>query len=243
MKIIRADAPEFREYYQRLRRRGGSFSPEVISTVARIVHDVSVEGDEALFRYTKQFEGHDLTAEAVEVTEEEKQEALDRVKPEDMEVIGLASRRIEEYHRHQFVQGWSMVDQEGAEMGQLVLPLQRAGIYAPGGKAFYPSTLLMAAIPARLAGVREIILVSPAKGGQLNPLIAASAEVAGVDRIFKIGGAQAIAALAYGTQTVPRVDKIVGPGNAYVAAAKKLVFGQVAIDMIAGPSEVIIIAD
>jgi histidinol dehydrogenase len=136
-----------------------------------------------------------------------------------------------------------MTDEDGAEMGQLVLPLRRAGIYAPGGKAFYPSTLLMAAIPARLAGVREIILVSPVKGGQLSPLIAESAEVAGVDRIFKIGGAQAIAALAYGTQTVPRVDKIVGPGNAYVASAKKLVFGQVAIDMIAGPSEVVIIAD
>ena len=243
MKIIRADAPEFREFFQRLRRRGGSFSPEIISTASQIVHDVSVEGDEALFRYTKQFDGHDLSAETVEVTEEEKQEALYRAKPEDREVIELAARRIEEYHRHQFAQGWSMVDQEGAELGQLVLPLQRAGIYAPGGKAFYPSTLLMAAIPARLAGVREIVLVSPVKGGKLNPLIAASAEVAGVDRIFKIGGAQAIAALAYGTQTVPRVDKIVGPGNAYVAAAKKLVFGQVAIDMIAGPSEVVIIAD
>ncbi len=243
MKIIHADAPDFRDFFQRLRQRGGSFSPEIISSVARIVHDVSVQGDEALFRYTKQFDGHDLTAETVEVTDDEKQEALKKVKPEDREVIGLAARRIEEYHRHQFAQGWSMVDQEGAEMGQLVLPLRRAGIYAPGGKAFYPSTLLMAAIPARLAGVREIILVSPVKRGQLNPLIAESAEVAGVDRIFKIGGAQAIAALAYGTQTVPRVDKIVGPGNAYVASAKKLVFGQVAIDMIAGPSEVVIIAD
>ncbi|MBP1711632.1 MAG: histidinol dehydrogenase [Deltaproteobacteria bacterium] len=243
MKIIRADAPEFREFFQGIRQRGGSFSPEIIASVARIVNDVSVQGDEALFRYTKQFDGHELTAETVEVTDEEKQEALKKVKSEDREVIGLAARRIEEYHRHQLAQGWSMVDKEGAEMGQLLLPLRRAGIYAPGGKAFYPSTLLMAAIPARLAGVREIILVSPVKGGQLNPLIAESAEVAGVDRIFKIGGAQAIAALAYGTQTVPRVDKIVGPGNAYVASAKKLVFGQVAIDMIAGPSEVVIIAD
>ena len=243
MKIIRADAPEFREFFQGIRQRGGSFSPEIIASVARIVNDVSVQGDEALFRYTKQFDGHELTAETVEVTDEEKQEALKKVKSEDREVIGLAARRIEEYHHHQLAQGWSMVDKEGAEMGQLLLPLRRAGIYAPGGKAFYPSTLLMAAIPARLAGIREIILVSPVKGGQLNPLIAESAEVAGVDRIFKIGGAQAIAALAYGTQTVPRVDKIVGPGNAYVASAKKLVFGQVAIDMIAGPSEVVIIAD
>jgi histidinol dehydrogenase len=137
-----------------------------------------------------------------------------------------------------------MVNQEsGVELGQIVLPLQRVGIYAPGGKAFYPSTLLMAAIPAHIAGVEEIILASPSKDGQLNPLIAAAAEISGVHRIFKIGGAQAIAALAYGTKTISRVDKIVGPGNAYVAAAKKLVFGQVAIDMIAGPSEVVVIAD
>ena len=132
---------------------------------------------------------------------------------------------------------------KGVEMGQRVLPLRRVGIYAPGGKAFYPSTLLMAAIPARIAGVEEIILVSPARDGKLNPLIAAAAEVSGVQRIFKIGGAQAIAALAYGTKTIPQVDKIVGPGNAYVAAAKKLVFGQVDIDMIAGPSEIVVIAD
>ena len=128
-------------------------------------------------------------------------------------------------------------------MGQRILPLRRVGIYAPGGKAFYPSTLLMAAIPARIAGVEEIILVSPARDGKLNPLIAAAAEVSGVKRIFKVGGAQAIAALAYGTKTIPQVDKIVGPGNAYVAAAKKIVFGQVDIDMIAGPSEIVVIAD
>ena len=137
-----------------------------------------------------------------------------------------------------------MVNQEsGVEMGQIVLPLSRVGIYAPGGKASYPSTLLMAAIPARIAGVEEIIAVSPSKDGQINPLMAAAAHISGVQRIFKIGGAQAIAALAYGTKTIPQVDKIVGPGNAYVAAAKKLVFGQVDIDMIAGPSEVVIIAD
>ncbi|MHB8137361.1 MAG: histidinol dehydrogenase [Smithellaceae bacterium] len=243
MKIIRADAPEFLDYFQQLRRRGGSFSPELIAAVSQIIRDVSVRGDEALFDYTKKFDGHLLTGETLEVTDAERKEALAKVKPEDRDVIALAARRIEEYHHHQITQGWSMVDEDGAELGQLVLPLQRVGIYAPGGKAFYPSTLLMAAIPARLAGVKEIIVVSPVKDGQLNPLIAEAADVAGVDRIFKIGGAQAIAALAYGTQTVPHVDKIVGPGNAYVAAAKKLVFGQVAIDMIAGPSEVIIIAD
>ncbi len=243
MKIIRADAPEFLDFFQQLRQRGGSFSPELIASVSQIIHDVSVRGDEALFDYTKKFDGHLLTVETLEVTDAERKEALAKVKPEDRDVIALAARRIEEYHLHQITQGWSITDEDGAELGQIVLPLQRVGIYAPGGKAFYPSTLLMAAIPARLAGVKEIIVVSPVKDGQLNPLIAEAADVAGVDRIFKIGGAQAVAALAYGTQTVPYVDKIVGPGNAYVAAAKKLVFGQVAIDMIAGPSEVIIIAD
>ncbi|KAF0159059.1 MAG: histidinol dehydrogenase [Syntrophaceae bacterium] len=243
MKIIRADATEFRDFFQELRRRGGAFTPDLLANVAQIIHDVSVRGDEALFHYTKKFDGHDLIAATLEVTDAERKEALAKVKTQDRDVIRLAAQRIEKYHRHQIALGYSIVDEDGMELGQRILPLQRAGIYAPGGKAFYPSTLLMAAIPARIAGVQEIILASPVKDGQLNPLIAAAADVAGVNRIFKIGGAQAIAALAYGTQTIPRVDKIVGPGNAYVAAAKKLVFGQVAIDMIAGPSEVVIIAD
>ena len=160
-----------------------------------------------------------------------------------MEVIKFAAGRIEKYHNNQITHGWSVKADEGVELGQRILPLRRVGIYAPGGKASYPSTLLMAAIPANIAGVEEIILVSPVKEGRINPLIAAAAEASGVKRIFKIGGAQAIAALAYGTKTIPQVDKIVGPGNAYVAAAKKLVFGQVDIDMIAGPSEVVVIAD
>ncbi len=243
MKIIRADATEFRDFFQALRRRGSAFTPDLLASVAQIIHDVSVRGDEALFDYTKKFDGHDLTTATLEVTAAERKEALDKVKSADRDVIKLSAERIEKYHRHQIAKGWSMKDEDGTELGQRILPLQRAGIYAPGGKAFYPSTLLMAAIPARIAGVKEIILASPVKDGQLHPLIAAAADIAQVDRIFKIGGAQAIAALAYGTQTVPRVDKIVGPGNAYVAAAKKLVFGQVAIDMIAGPSEVVVIAD
>jgi len=243
MKIIRADATEFRDFFQALRRRGSAFTRDLLASVAQIIHDVSVRGDEALFHYTKKFDGHDLTAATLEVTAAERKEALDRVKSPDRDVLKLSAERIEKYHRHQIARGWSMKDEDGTELGQRILPLQRAGIYAPGGKAFYPSTLLMAAIPARIAGVKEIILASPVKDGQLHPLIAAAADIAQVDRIFKIGGAQAIAALAYGTQTVPRVDKIVGPGNAYVAAAKKLVFGQVAIDMIAGPSEVVVIAD
>ena len=243
MKIIRADAAEFVEFFRELRQRGGTFSPELIASVAEIIRDVTIKGDEALFEYTAKFDGHQLTADTMEVTAGERKEALERVSSADLEIIKLSARRIEDYHRHQVAQGYMINNENGVELGQLVLPLRRVGIYAPGGKAFYPSTLLMAAIPALIAGVEEIILVSPSKDGRLNPLIAAAAQLSGVRRIFKIGGAQAIAALAYGTKTIPRVDKIVGPGNAYVATAKKLVFGQVAIDMIAGPSEVVIIAD
>ena len=243
MKIIKADAAEFGEFFRNLRQRGSAFSPELLNTVVDIVRDIAVRGDEALFEYTAKFDKYELNAATVEVTAAERKSALAQVRSEDLAVIKLAAERIEKYHKNQIIKGWLVNDEEGVELGQRILPLQRVGIYAPGGKAFYPSTLLMAAIPACIAGVEEIILVSPAKDGKLNPLIAAAAEVAGVNRIFKVGGAQAIAALAYGTKTIPRVDKIVGPGNTYVAAAKKLVFGQVDIDMIAGPSEVVVIAD
>ncbi len=243
MKIIKTDVADFVEFFHKLRQRSGAFTTELLSSVAEIVSNVATRGDEALFHYTTKFDGHKLNEKTVEVTPAERKEALKQIEPEDWKVIKLAAGRIEKYHRHQIVRGWSVNNEKGIELGQRVFPLQRVGIYAPGGKAFYPSTLLMAAIPARLAGVKEIILVTPAKGGKLNPLIAAAAEISGVQRIFKVGGAQAIAALAYGTKSIPQVDKIVGPGNAYVAAAKKLVFGQVDIDMIAGPSEIIIVAD
>ena len=243
MKIIKANAVEFNDFFRKLRRRGASQSPKLLSDVKEIVRDVAIRGDEALFQYTAKFDKYKLTAATAEVTNTEKKKALSLVKPKDLQVIKLAARRIEKYHRNQIAKGWSVNNEKGIKMGQIILPLRRVGIYAPGGKAFYPSTLLMAAIPARIAGVEEIILVSPARNGRLNPLIATAAEMSGVKRIFKIGGAQAIAALAYGTETVPQVDKIVGPGNAYVAAAKKFVFGQVDIDMIAGPSEIIVIAD
>lgn len=243
MKIIKSNAAEFKKFFSELRLRGGVHSQELLSSVARIVSDVAARGDKALFKYTAKFDGYKLTSATVEVTPVEKKKALAQVKTEDLKVIKLAAKRIEDYHRHQVAKSFMIKKESGVEMGQRILPLQRVGIYAPGGKASYPSTILMAAIPARIAGVEEIILVTPARGGLLNPLIAAAAEVSGVKRIFKIGGAQAIAALAYGTKTVPQVDKIVGPGNAYVAAAKKLVFGQVDIDMIAGPSEIIVIAD
>ncbi len=243
MKTINAGDKNFKNFFRKLRQRGGTFSPTLLSAVTRIVKEVAAKGDAALFKYTVKFDGCKLTAKTVEVTPEEKKEALAKVNPQNLEILKLAAARIEKYHRNQIVQGWTVKDEEGIELGQRILPLQKVGIYAPGGKAFYPSTLLMAAIPAKIAGVEEIIVVSPAKEGKINSLVIAAAKICGIGRIFKIGGAQAIAALAYGTQTIPRVDKIVGPGNAYVAAAKKLVFGQVGIDMIAGPSEILIIAD
>ncbi|HQB93264.1 MAG TPA: histidinol dehydrogenase [Smithellaceae bacterium] len=243
MKIIKADDKKFKSFFRKLRQRGGTFSPELLSAVTRIIKEVAAKGDTALFKYTYKFDKYKLTPKTIEVSTKEKEEALAKVSPQDWEILKLAAARIEKYHRHQINQDWSLKDEEGIELGQRILPLQRVGIYAPGGKAFYPSTLLMAAIPAKIAGVKEIIIVTPVKDGKINPLVAAAADICGVNRIFKIGGAQAIAALAYGTKSIPQVDKIVGPGNAYVAATKKLVFGQVGIDMIAGPSEILIIAD
>jgi histidinol dehydrogenase len=243
MILIRTDDADFEGHFQRIRERGRTFDPELWASVGRIVDDVALRGDEALFDYTARWDGHSITAATVEASPEERKDAAARVDPDDLAVVRLAAGRIERFHERQRQEGWEIADEEGVVLGQRVLPLARVGVYAPGGLACYASTVLMAAIPARIAGVGEIILVSPSGDGRLQPLIAAAAELAGVSRIFKIGGAQAVAALAYGTASIPQVDKIVGPGNAYVAAAKKLVFGRVAIDMIAGPSEVVIIAD
>jgi histidinol dehydrogenase len=243
MQIIATTDTRFEETFRRIAGRGRIFDPGVWQDVRIIVEDVAGRGDEALFDYTRRFDQTILDASSVEASADEWEEAMARVSEKDMAVLQLSCRRIETFHLQQTVAGWNAGEEEGVEMGQRILPLERIGIYAPGGLAAYPSTVLMASIPARIAGVRDIIVVSPAKGGVLHPLIAAAARLGGATRIFKIGGAQAIAALAYGTQSVPRVDKIVGPGNAYVATAKRMVFGVTDIDMIAGPSEVVIIAD
>ncbi len=243
MRIIRTDDAEFAAFFRRIRERGRVFDPELWAAVGRVVDDVARRGDEALFEYTARWDGHAVTASTVEATAEERRAAAAQVAPEDLAVLSLAAQRIERFHSRQRQEGWMASDEAGVELGQRVLPLARVGIYAPGGLASYPSTVLMTAIPARVAGVDEIILVSPSRDGNLSPLIAAAAGLGGVSRIFKVGGAQAIAALAYGTASIPPVDKIVGPGNAYVATAKQMVFGRVAIDMIAGPSEVLVIAD
>ncbi len=210
--------------------------------VADIIADVRKNGDEALFRYSKKFDGAELSS--LEVSDEEIEAAFCRVDPELIEVIKEAKKNIWAFHENQKRSGFVMTGAGGAVMGQRVIPLDRVGLYVPGGTAAYPSSVLMNCVPALIAGVEEIVMVTPpSKDGGVNPVILAAAKIAGVGRIFKIGGAQAVAALAYGTESVPSVDKIVGPGNRFVAEAKKQVFGKVAIDMIAGPSEILVIAD
>ncbi|MBN2516624.1 MAG: histidinol dehydrogenase [Deltaproteobacteria bacterium] len=220
------------------------FVDEAITQIVReIVENVATGGDRALFGYTEKFDGVLLDSQTVKVTEGDIEEAIRSIDDADLEILKLAAQRIEAFHKKQTMISWIDSDEEGIELGQIIRPLNRVGIYAPGGRASYPSTVLMAAIPAGVAGVSEIILVTPSDKGTLNPLVLAAARLAGIDTIFKVGGAQAVAALAYGTESIPRVDKIVGPGNVYVAAAKKMVYGQVGIDMIAGPSEIVVISD
>lgn len=214
---------------------------EIADVVAEIIAEVRKNGDAALKRYTEAFDG--AAAEVLEVSEAEKEAALAEVDDTFREVLREAAAHIRTFHEKQKRTDFVVTERAGVVLGQKVIPLERVGIYVPGGTASYPSTVLMDCIPAKLAGVQEICMVTPAKGGKLNPDVITAAEIAGVDRIFKIGGAQAVAALAYGTESIPRVDKIVGPGNAFVAEAKRQVFGQVSIDMIAGPSEILVIAD
>jgi len=243
MRIVYTDDQSFEAEINRLKNRVGVVNSLISETVSKIVRDVKQRGDDALFEYTQQFDGVTLNGKSVEVSPEERKAALQKISTGDRELLELAAMRIEKFHRKQCVNSWFTIDDEGVELGQLIRPLERVGIYAPGGLAAYPSTVLMAAIPARIAGVGEIILTTPSKGNEMNPMVLGAADVSGVDRIFKVGGAQAIAALAYGTASVPAVDKIVGPGNVYVAMAKKMVYGSVGIDMIAGPSEIVIISD
>ncbi|MDO4740509.1 MAG: histidinol dehydrogenase [Eubacteriales bacterium] len=210
--------------------------------VAQIIADVRARGDEALFAYCEKFDGAKLSA--LQVSEREIDEAMGAVGESFLEILRRAAANIRKFHERQKRNSFIINDEDGVVIGQKVIPVDRAGLYVPGGTAAYPSTVLMDSIPAKIAGVPEIVIVTPpGKDGTVNPFILAAARIAGVDRVFKIGGAQAIAALAYGTQSVPCVDKIVGPGNAYVAEAKKQVFGKVSIDMIAGPSEILIVAD
>lgn len=217
-------------------------SVNVTDIVAEIIENVKANGDKALFEYCKKFDKAELTS--LLVTEEEIAEAMNLVEPKFIEILEKAAKNIRKFHEKQVRNSFIINDEDGIVIGQKIIPVDRAGLYVPGGTAAYPSTVLMDSIPAKIAGCKEVVIVTPPSAdGKVNPVILAAAKIAGVDKIFKVGGAQAIAALAFGTESVPKVDKIVGPGNAFVAEAKKQVFGIVSIDMIAGPSEILIVAD
>lgn len=218
--------------------------PQLVQTVDQIIADVRQYGDDHVLKLTQQFDRHPAHHfSELELTQAQLKTAFEGLNDEVRSALELAAKRIQSFHQAQKQEGWSYVDELGNTLGQKVTPLDRVGIYVPGGLASYPSSVLMNAIPAHVAGVPEIIMVVPAPNGELNPLVLAAAHLAGVSRVITIGGAQAVAALAYGTQTIPAVDKITGPGNRFVAAAKRAVFGQVGIDMIAGPSEILVYAE
>ncbi len=215
---------------------------DVAQIVSEIIQAVRTQGDSALLAYTQKFDRATLTS--LQVTPEEIEQAVAQVEPKFLQILEKAAENIRAFHQRQVRNSFLLNETEGVVTGQKIIPIDRAGLYVPGGTAAYPSTVLMDSIPAKIAGCKEVVMVTPPNAqGKINPVILAAAKVAGVDKIFKVGGAQAIAALAYGTQSVPKVDKIVGPGNAFVAEAKKQVFGAVSIDMIAGPSEILIVAD
>jgi histidinol dehydrogenase len=247
IRQLATTAPDFEAEFQRVLHWAAETDHAIETRVAEILADVRARGDAAVLEYTRRFDA--LAAGSVaelELPKNELRAAFERITPAQREALEAAARRVRAYHERQLEacgRSWSYRDEDGTLLGQKVTPLDRVGIYVPGGKAAYPSSVLMNAIPAKVAGVGEIIMVVPTPGGEKNPLVLAAAHVSGVDRIFTIGGAQAVAALAYGTISVPRVDKITGPGNAYVASAKKHVFGTVGIDMIAGPSEILVLAD
>ena len=216
---------------------------DVNGTVAQIIADVRKNGDTALFDYTKRFDQVELTSQSIRVSEKEIEEAVKSCKKETLDALYLAAERIEAFHEKQIPESRMFNDETGALLGWRWTPVFAAGLYVPGGTAAYPSSVLMNAVPAKVAGVKRIVMAVPAPQGKINPLVLAAADCVGIDEIYRIGGAQAIAALAYGTDSVKPVDIIVGPGNAYVAAAKRQVFGKVGIDMIAGPSEILVVAD
>jgi len=244
-KIKRLDATQrnFNEELDKLLSRETDTGADVQQTVATIIDNIRKRGDAALCEYTKKFDGWGCTPADIEIPKERMEQAWMQLADEDREALELASARIRAYHEHQRQENWEFTDDTGLTLGQRITPLDRAGLYVPGGKAAYPSSVLMNAIPARVAGVEEVVMVVPTPGNEVNELVLAAAHVSGVQRVFAVGGAQAVAALAHGTETIPSVDKIVGPGNRYVAAAKRQVFGICGIDMIAGPSEIAVVAD
>ena len=242
--ILDAGDAGFREQLDKLLDRSQQSQPDIESTVRGIVDDVRARGDAAVLEYTRRFDQN--PAESIgnlELDPSRLKQAFASLPEDRATALQQASDRISRYHERQIQQSWSYTEDNGTLLGQKVTPLDRVGLYVPGGKAAYPSSVLMNAVPAKVAGVQELIMVVPAPHGELNEMVLAAAYLAGVTRVFTIGGAQAVAAMAYGTESIPRVDKIVGPGNIYVATAKRMVFGQVDIDMIAGPSEIVVVCD
>tara|TARA_R110000796_G_scaffold241303_3_gene362803 strand:+ start:21365 stop:22675 length:1311 start_codon:yes stop_codon:yes gene_type:complete len=246
LKIARLDAnqADFKQHLDALLAWEGVSDKSVNERVEDIIAAVRARGDEALVEFTARFDGLQVNSMADLILDRARLElALERITPEQRTALEVAAERVRVYHEHQSQPSWRYTEADGTVLGQKITPLDRAGLYVPGGKASYPSSVIMNAVPAKVAGVREVVMVVPTPRGEINELVLAAACLAGVDRVFTIGGAQAVAALAYGTESVPRVDKIVGPGNIYVATAKRAVFGQVGIDMIAGPSEILVICD
>jgi histidinol dehydrogenase len=244
MKFLDISDQDFERQFAAILARGEESERDVEQVVLDIIADVRGRGDAAILDYTARFDR--LKASSVselEVTEGELDEAVARCKSEDIAALKLAVERVARFHQKQKTQTWISTEEPDVMLGQMITPLSRVGIYVPGGKASYPSSVIMNAVPAKVAGVPEVVMVAPTPDGEINPHVLAAARLSGVDRVFRIGGAQAVAALAHGTATIPRVDKVAGPGNIYVATAKKLVFGQVGIDMIAGPSEILVIND
>ena len=244
MRIQKLDENTKKNLLEDLLKRSPNQYPEYEERVAAILQEVKANKDKAIFEFTKKFDGADITADNIVVTEEEIKEAYELVEPSLIEIIRKAKENIRVYHEKQKQYSWFDSKPNGTMLGQKVTPLHRVGVYVPGGKAVYPSSVLMNILPAKVAGVDEIVMTTPpGKDGKVNPNTLVAAKEAGVDVVYKVGGAQAIAAMAYGTESIPKVDKIVGPGNIYVALAKKAVYGHVNIDSIAGPSEILVIAD
>ena len=244
MRVMEAGSAECGGFLQTLRQRATIPDPAGEATVRAILEDVRTRGDAALFDHAARLDGARLTRDTIAVTDAERETAAASIEPDVRKALALAARRIEAFHRRQRRESWFVEEEGTGLLGQLVRPLARVGLYAPGGSAAYPSSVLMNAIPAKVAGVPAIALCTPVgKDGVVPPAVLAAADLVGVREIYKVGGAQAIGALAFGTAAVPPVDKIVGPGNVYVATAKRLVFGLVGIDMVAGPSEVLVVAD
>ena len=232
------------EISKKFQGRKTEVSKEVNKTVQQIVEDIQKNGDTALFNYAKKFDGYDINTSNLLVTRMEREKGLENIDENYFRILRRTKSQIEEFHKHQLGNSWNIFKENGVIMGQIARPLERVALYVPGGTAAYPSTVIMNAVPALLAGVKEIIMITPVKAdGKVNPNILAAAEVCGIETIYKVGGAQGVAAVAYGTESIPKVDKIVGPGNIFVATAKKICYGVVDIDMIAGPSEVLVIAD